>query len=133
MFELVKLTKVLFPRFVNCMKKYGFFKSLHYFFRFRLVCRFQIHRYIIHTFSVSDRNHYIFIHVSLIFIYLFDYRISNHSHTICLTLENLHSCVKCLFRKIVFVLGIKIFFSERSFHRKCLKYFHLSLIICCHI
>ena len=111
------------------MKQNSLFKCFHDSLGLCFVCFFQIDRNIVHTLAVGNRNHDVFIHMTLSFVYLFDYRIGNGSHTFSLTLEQGHSLLESLFGQIVLLLVTEVFFAERNFHSQCLKNFHLGIFI----
>ena len=129
MFQFIQFTQIFFPCIINSVKQNSFFKSLHDSLRFCFVCFFQVYRNIIHTLAISDRNHNVFIHMSLCFVHLLNYRISYSSHTFRFTLKQCHSFLESLFCQILFLLVTEVFFTERSFHSQCLKNFHLHIFV----
>ena len=67
--------------------------------------------------------------MSLCFVHLLNYRISDSSHTFRFTLKQCHSFLESLFCQILFLLVTEVFFTERSFHSQCLKNFHLHIFV----
>ena len=98
------------------MQENGFLKLLDYALALRVVCFFQVARYVVHALSVGYRHHDALVAVALRLEDVFDYRPSYGLYAVSLALEVGHCHLERFFGKVVMALVCKLFKRERAFH-----------------
>ena len=128
-FQVIQFAQVLFPCFIDDMQQDRLLKRFHYFLAFAFISGFQVAGDVIHALAVCNGNQDVFVHVSLILVYLLDNRISDLCHTFGFAFEKFHGSIESLIGKFLLFLVAELLFRERSFHGKCLEKIHLAVFI----
>ena len=120
---------MFFPSFIDSMQDDRFLECFRDSFAFCFVSFFQVAGNIIHTFTVRNRDHDVFIHRTLMFVNLFDHRIGNLSHTFHAAFEQLQRFIEQFIGQLVGFAVLEFFFRERTFHCESLEQFQLETFV----
>ena len=129
MLQFIQFTEVLFPCLVDNVQQDRLFKRFYHFLTLAVVSGFQAARDVVHALTVRDGDKDILVHVSLGFVYLLDYRISNLCHAVRLALELFHCHIEGCFSKLFLLFVTELFFVERHFHGKSLQEVHFAVFV----
>ena len=129
MFQFVEFAEVLFPGFVDDVEQDALLKGLDHLFTFALVSRLEAAGDVVHALAVGDGDEDVFIHLSTLFIDLFDDGIGYLCHPFGLALETLHRLFEGLLGQLLTILFAELLFGEGGLDSQALQEFELAILV----
>ena len=122
LFEVIQLTKVLFPLIVNHIEQHTFLELPYRLFAMTLGSRLEVHGNVIHFLTVGDRDEDVFVHLSLGLIDILDLRIGDLHQFVHTAFEAIECGLSQLFTQHIAFAMMEGIFIERHLNREGLHH-----------